>query len=230
MLDSPLSAFVSIAAKAGVPHVAAPPRVAFVRTMTPLHDLGGGDVVIIYALGDTQKLDTFVDTFLDRTNRSEALRISAEVNHMRRAAGEHPDPLMIRRIDRARCGRPRRRSRDAPHRGGPPRRRPGDVAAGLAALPVIRPPPLQRRRDFRSDGRSGSGARTLPCRHAPRTEGTSLSDGSEDVRAEGGKGTVVAGARCPVPGGLARAAASASECRRQNAEGRTVLARSPSPS
>jgi tetratricopeptide (TPR) repeat protein len=73
------------------------PRVAFVRTITPVHDLGGDDVIIIYALGDTQKLDTFVDTFLDRTNRSEALRISAETNHIR---GERPDSLMIRRLRR----------------------------------------------------------------------------------------------------------------------------------
>lgn len=76
---------------------AAPPRVAFVRTITPVHDLGGDDVIIIYALGDPQKLDTFVDTFLDRTNRSEALRISAQTNHIRR---ERPDRLMIQRLRR----------------------------------------------------------------------------------------------------------------------------------
>ena len=43
---------VAIAAAA-----AATPRVAFVRTITPAHDLGGDDVIIIYALGDSQKLD-----------------------------------------------------------------------------------------------------------------------------------------------------------------------------
>ena len=77
---------------------AAAPRVAFVRTIAPLHGLGGDDAVIIYALGDTPKLDTFVDTFLDRTNRSEELRISAEIDHIKRVYGERPDPVTIRRL------------------------------------------------------------------------------------------------------------------------------------
>ena len=79
---------------------AAAPRVAFVRTIAPLHNLGGSEVVIIYALGDTPKLDTFLDTFLDRTNRSEELRIAAELDHIKTLHGEFPDRLTIQRIRR----------------------------------------------------------------------------------------------------------------------------------
>lgn len=82
---------------------AAAPRVAFVRTIAPLHNLGGDEVVIIYALGDT-KLDTFIDTFLDRTNRSEELRIVAQLDHIKRLRGETPDALTIRRIHREHPG------------------------------------------------------------------------------------------------------------------------------
>lgn len=78
----------------------AAPRVAFVRTIAPLHSLGGSEVVIIYALGDTPKLDTFIDTFLDRTNRSEELRIVAQLDHIKRLHGESPDRLTIGRIRR----------------------------------------------------------------------------------------------------------------------------------
>jgi hypothetical protein len=75
------------------------PRVAFVRTIAPPHNLGGNEVVIIYALGDKRK-DTFIDTFLDRTNRSEELRIVAQMGQVKALRGETPDPLMIRRLRR----------------------------------------------------------------------------------------------------------------------------------
>ena len=78
----------------------AAPRVAFVRTIKPLHNLGGSEVVIIYALGDTPKLDTFLDTFLDRTNRSEELRMVAQLEHIKKMRDETPDPLTIRRLRR----------------------------------------------------------------------------------------------------------------------------------
>lgn len=78
----------------------AAPRVAFVRTIAPLHNLGGSEVVIIYALGDTPKLDTFLDTFLDRTNRSEELRIVSQLEHIKRMPGESPDPRTIQRLRR----------------------------------------------------------------------------------------------------------------------------------
>jgi len=78
----------------------AAPRVAFVRTIAPLHNLGGSEVAVIYALGDTPKIDTFLDTFLDRTNRSEALRIVTQLEHIKRLRGESPDEVVIRRIRR----------------------------------------------------------------------------------------------------------------------------------
>jgi hypothetical protein len=77
----------------------AAPRVAFVRTIVPIHNLGGNEVVILYALGDKPK-DTFVDTFLDRTNRSEELRIVAQMGQIKALTGETPDPLTIRRLRR----------------------------------------------------------------------------------------------------------------------------------
>lgn len=79
---------------------AAAPHISFVRTIAPLHNLGGDDVVIIYALGDTPKLDTFIDTFLDRTNRSEELRIDAQLGHIKALHGDLPDSLTIQRIRR----------------------------------------------------------------------------------------------------------------------------------
>ncbi|HEX7190925.1 MAG TPA: hypothetical protein VF381_05060, partial [Thermoanaerobaculia bacterium] len=64
-----------------------------------LHNLGGDDIVIIYAIGDAPK-DTFVDTFLDRTNRSEELRIAAELDHIKTLRGEWPDAITIQRLRR----------------------------------------------------------------------------------------------------------------------------------
>lgn len=78
--------------------LAAAPRVNFIRNVPPLHPLGGGDAVIIYAIGDTTKIDSFVETLLTRANRSDALRLSAATDHLRHVSGQEPDATSLSRI------------------------------------------------------------------------------------------------------------------------------------
>jgi tetratricopeptide (TPR) repeat protein len=71
--------------------LAAAPRISFVRTVPPPHPLAGGDVVVIYAIADTPKIDSFLETFLTRATRSDALRVSVATDHLHTLIGEQPD-------------------------------------------------------------------------------------------------------------------------------------------
>ena len=54
----------------------AAPRISFERVLPPPHGLQGAeDVAVVYAIGDTESLETFLDVFLDETNRSGLLRV-----------------------------------------------------------------------------------------------------------------------------------------------------------
>ncbi len=45
--------------------LASPPRISFVRTLPPAHDIGSSSVALIYAIGDSDKINTFLDIFVD---------------------------------------------------------------------------------------------------------------------------------------------------------------------
>ncbi|HVS29906.1 MAG TPA: hypothetical protein VMS98_00490 [Thermoanaerobaculia bacterium] len=58
-----------------VPLVAAP-RLTFERTIPPPLNLGGAtDLAVVYAIGDSDRIGMFLDTFIDQTNRSGLLRV-----------------------------------------------------------------------------------------------------------------------------------------------------------
>jgi tetratricopeptide (TPR) repeat protein len=82
-----------------MPAVAAP-RVAFTRTIAPKHDLGGEQAAIIYALGDNDKVATFIDVFLEHTNRSGVIRIDEVFDRFRHLAGEKPSEATIRQLSK----------------------------------------------------------------------------------------------------------------------------------
>ncbi|MEA2162576.1 MAG: hypothetical protein QOK37_703 [Thermoanaerobaculia bacterium] len=65
---------------------AAPPRISFTRTMPAMHDIGKAEnLAVIYAIGDSNKIDTFLDRFVDLVSRAGSLRIEnvVENNHHR---------------------------------------------------------------------------------------------------------------------------------------------------
>lgn len=80
--------------------LAAAPRVSFIRTVPPVHPLGGDEAVIIYAVGDTEKIDSFVDTLLTRSSRSDALRLTAATDRLRHVRGDQPDSTAFASIRR----------------------------------------------------------------------------------------------------------------------------------
>jgi hypothetical protein len=55
------------------------PRINFVRTIAPIHDLGADRVAIIYALGDNAAIDDFVRELVDHVNRAGTMRIENAV-------------------------------------------------------------------------------------------------------------------------------------------------------
>jgi tetratricopeptide (TPR) repeat protein len=80
---------------------AAAPRVTFVRTIPPPHDLGQAEeVAILYAIGDNDRLADLLEMFVDRVNESNMLRIRDTTLGGRRfvSVGEHPDAATIDRL------------------------------------------------------------------------------------------------------------------------------------
>ncbi|HXH37492.1 MAG TPA: tetratricopeptide repeat protein [Thermoanaerobaculia bacterium] len=80
------SGFVLVAAL--VLHAASalanPPRLSFTRTMAPAYDLAPAErLAVIYAIGDSTKIDTFIEHFIDLVSRAGVLRIAnaVENNH-----------------------------------------------------------------------------------------------------------------------------------------------------
>src|SRR5690349_4430723 len=51
-------------------------RLTWDRTVAPARSLGAAqDLVIVYAIGDNDKIATFIDVFIDQTNREGTLRV-----------------------------------------------------------------------------------------------------------------------------------------------------------
>ncbi len=70
-------ALVLVAAPAG-----ATSRLTFERTVPARHSLGGAEELLVtYAIGDNEKISTFLDTFVEQTNRSGTLRVT-DVTHI----------------------------------------------------------------------------------------------------------------------------------------------------
>jgi tetratricopeptide (TPR) repeat protein len=64
--------------------LANPPRISFTRTMPPAHDLAPAErLAVIYAIGDSTKIEPFVEHFVDLVSRAGVLRIAnaVENNH-----------------------------------------------------------------------------------------------------------------------------------------------------
>src|SRR5436305_210379 len=58
-----------------------PPRISFTRTLPAVHDLGKAErLAVIYAIGDSNKINTFLDRFVDLVSRS-GLRIENDVEN-----------------------------------------------------------------------------------------------------------------------------------------------------
>jgi hypothetical protein len=88
-----LQLLASVAALAG-------PRIAFVRTVPPPHELGGEQVALIYALGDNEGVGRFLDVFVEHTNRTGAIRVTDGVERGRHFFAEQPDQEARKRIHR----------------------------------------------------------------------------------------------------------------------------------
>ena len=85
----------------GTAALANPPRITFVRTVAPSHDLAPAEsLAVIYAIGDSNKIESFVEHFVDIVSRAGAMRIvnAVENNHhmlfddfaLRTVRREHP--------------------------------------------------------------------------------------------------------------------------------------------
>jgi tetratricopeptide (TPR) repeat protein len=71
--------------------LASPPRISFTRTMPPAHDLAPAErLAVIYAIGDSTKIEAFVEHFVDLVSRAGVLRIANAVeNNQHLIVDEH---------------------------------------------------------------------------------------------------------------------------------------------
>jgi len=68
----------------------ATPRIGFVRILPPPHDLGAqSSVALIYAMGDSDRISTFVDVFSDHTGRE--LHFENAIEHRQHLIGNRID-------------------------------------------------------------------------------------------------------------------------------------------
>ena len=62
--------------------LSSPPRISFTRTMPPAHDLAPAErMAVIYAIGDSPKIEAFVEHFVDLVSRAGVLRIANAVEN-----------------------------------------------------------------------------------------------------------------------------------------------------
>lgn len=77
---------------------AAPPRIQFIRTLPAIRDLGQAErLSVIYAIGDSNKIETFLDRFVDLVSRAGALRIENAVENNRRLVVDERSLRALRR-------------------------------------------------------------------------------------------------------------------------------------
>lgn len=88
-----------VAAAVLTPALIAAPRINFTRTLPPRQDIGGDHSAVIYALGDNDKVSTFVDVFLTHTNREGILRVDDAIDRGRHLIGERPTETTIRQLN-----------------------------------------------------------------------------------------------------------------------------------
>lgn len=75
-------------------------RVSFVRTIPAVHELPGERIALIYAIGDNDQVTTFVDVFVERTNRNRAIQLDDATERGNHIIGDNPDEMLLRRLRR----------------------------------------------------------------------------------------------------------------------------------
>jgi tetratricopeptide (TPR) repeat protein len=109
----------------GTAALANPPRITFMRTMAPAHDLAPADhLAVIYAIGDSNKIESFVEHFVDLVSRAGAMHIvnAVENNHhslvddlsLRTVRREHPADAYLG-INRFTCNGDERSAEGSEH-------------------------------------------------------------------------------------------------------------------
>jgi tetratricopeptide (TPR) repeat protein len=78
--------------------MAGSPRISFVRTIPPAHDLGSSTVALIFAIGDSDKINIFVDVFVDHAGRT--LRLENDIERHQHLVGQQIDEVTFRTIRR----------------------------------------------------------------------------------------------------------------------------------
>jgi hypothetical protein len=77
------------------------PRIAFTRTIPARYDLGRAEhVAVIYAIGDSDKIDTFIAVLVDQTNDAGTLRATDATTRGPGFVGDQADPRTISELRR----------------------------------------------------------------------------------------------------------------------------------
>jgi hypothetical protein len=79
----------------------AQPRISFTRRIPPRYDFAPADeIVIVYAIGDNDSVETFVDEFAEHANRWGPVHLTDLTAHGAHFVGQKPDERTIRRLRR----------------------------------------------------------------------------------------------------------------------------------
>lgn len=90
---------LAVAGFAGDAAALAAPRIAFVRIVPAPHDLGAQNTIaLIYAIGDSNRIDTFVDVFSDHAGRE--LHFENAIEHRQHLLGHHIDETAFAKMRR----------------------------------------------------------------------------------------------------------------------------------